>query len=183
GSGMDMARDFWIFSYLCNGINMMDIAHLKWSNIEPSTIVFERIKTRNTNRTHPIKIVVLRNKQIDYIISKWSKSNRNSKNSLVFDIISNSYDAETKKKKVLQFTKVVNKWMKRMGKELGFDLTLTTYVARHSFATTLNRKGAPLTAIKEMLGHTSIVTTQNYIASLELEEMKQYSNLLDDLIE
>lgn len=42
--------------------------------------------------------------------------------------------------KVLQFTKVTNKWMKRMGKELGFKLKLTTYVARHSFATIL-RKG------------------------------------------
>jgi site-specific recombinase XerD len=86
-----------------------------------------------------------------------------------------------KKARVLQFTKVVNKWMKRMGEELGFDLDLTTYVARHSFATALNRKGSPLTVIKEMLGHSSMLTTQNYIASLELEETKHYADLLNEI--
>lgn len=68
-----------------------------------------------------------------------------------------------------------------MGEDLGFDLELTTYVARHSFATALNRKGVPLTVIKEMLGHSSILTTQNYIASLGLEEIKHYAGLLNEI--
>src|SRR5690625_1762861 len=98
GSGMDKARDFWIFSYLCNGINMMDIAHLKWGDIDTNVIVFERIKTKNTNRANPIKIVVVRNEHIDRIISKW-ETNKTSKTSLVFDIISSLYDLVKKRKK------------------------------------------------------------------------------------
>ncbi|MGH2644642.1 MAG: tyrosine-type recombinase/integrase, partial [Chitinophagaceae bacterium] len=182
GSSMDKARDFWIFSYLCNGINMMDIAHLKWQDIDKSTIIFERIKTRNINRTHPVKIVIIGNEHIDEIISKWGTSG-NNKNGLVFNIISLSDDPKRRKAKILQFIKVVNKWMKRMGEELGFDLKLTTYVARHSFATNLDRREVPLTAIKEMLGHSSIVTTQNYIASLKLKEISHYASLLNDMHE
>ena len=41
---LDKAKDFWIFSYLCNGINMNDIARLLWNNIHAETIVFEREK-------------------------------------------------------------------------------------------------------------------------------------------
>lgn len=33
-SPLDEAKDFWKFSYLCNGINIMDIAHLKWSDVD-----------------------------------------------------------------------------------------------------------------------------------------------------
>lgn len=43
-SSEDKARDFWYFSYLCNGINMMDIAHLKYKNIHGSEIIFNRKK-------------------------------------------------------------------------------------------------------------------------------------------
>ncbi len=75
GSSMDKAEDFRIFSYLCNGINMMDIAHLKWANPDTSTIVFERIKTKNTSCTHPQKIVITRNRNIDRIVSKWGTEN------------------------------------------------------------------------------------------------------------
>jgi hypothetical protein len=64
-SSLDKAKDFWIFSYLCNGINMNDIARLRWNNIHPEIIVFEREKTKRTKRDSPVKIVVLRNDHID----------------------------------------------------------------------------------------------------------------------
>jgi integrase/recombinase XerD len=63
-SRLDKAKDFWIFSYLCNGINMNDIARLRWNNIHPEIIVFEREKTKRTKRDSPVKIVALRNDHI-----------------------------------------------------------------------------------------------------------------------
>ena len=56
---MDQAKDFWIFSYLCNGINMMDIAHLRWIEIHDEKIVFERSKTKRTKLENPIKLLLL----------------------------------------------------------------------------------------------------------------------------
>lgn len=72
-SGLDKAKDFWIFSYLCNGINMSDVAHLRWNNVNAETIVFEREKTKRTKRGSPVKIVALRNDRINAIIKKWSR--------------------------------------------------------------------------------------------------------------
>ena len=45
-----MAVDFWKLSYLCNGMNMKDIACLKYKNIDGEFIKFKRQKTKETSR-------------------------------------------------------------------------------------------------------------------------------------
>jgi hypothetical protein len=52
------AKDFWIFSYLANGINPKDIASLKYRNIDGEYLVFERAKTENTTRSNPKSISI-----------------------------------------------------------------------------------------------------------------------------
>jgi integrase len=64
--------------------------------------------------------------------------------------------------------------------ELGANYELTTYVARHSFATRLKRKGASTDEISEYLGHASVETTKNYLDSFEDDLLKQRSLLLTD---
>lgn len=130
GTSMDKAKNFWIFSYLCNGINIMDIAHLQWENIQRNTISFEREKTKRTNRGNPQKIIALRDDHINNIIEKWgnNKSERSAKD-LVFNIIEKHDDGEVVRRKVQQFVQTTNKWMKQAGVELGFEFKLTTYVA------------------------------------------------------
>lgn len=41
-------RDLWVFSYLCNGINFMDLLFLQYSNIVDGEICFVRSKTSRT---------------------------------------------------------------------------------------------------------------------------------------
>lgn len=41
-------RDLWVFSYLCNGINFMDLLFLQYSNIMDGEICFVRSKTSRT---------------------------------------------------------------------------------------------------------------------------------------
>ncbi len=179
-SGLDKAKDFWILSYLCNGINMSDIARLRWCNLSPETIVFEREKTRRTKRDAPVKIIALRNDRINVIIKKWGNKYYGNSNALVFSIIDDGDDPERARKKIQQFIHVTNDWMKRLGKDLEFGVTLTTYVARHSFATILLRGGAPLALASQTLGHTNIATTQKYFAGFELKVQAEYTKALMD---
>ncbi|ODT35096.1 MAG: hypothetical protein BGN92_05160 [Sphingobacteriales bacterium 41-5] len=170
---------FWKLSYLANGLNMKDIAHLRWENLQRDIIVFYREKTKRINRQNPKKITVFRNEFIDKIIEEWSNK-KGKPNDFVFNIVDAGDDAQTKLEKVLQFIKVTNKWMKRIGKELGFDLSLTTYVARHSFSTMLLRSGASVEFISESLGHSDIKTTQFYLSGFDLETKKQAMKALVD---
>jgi integrase/recombinase XerD len=167
-TGLDKAKDFWIFSYLCNGINMNDIARLRWNNINTETIIFEREKTKRTKRASPVKIIALRNDRINAIIEKWSKKNPGNPNAFVFNVIEEYDDAKRVRTKIQQFIHVTNEWMKKIGEDLKFDLKLTTYVARHSFATILVRSGAPLALASQTLGHSNILTTQKYFAGFDL---------------
>jgi integrase/recombinase XerD len=87
GSSLEKAKDFWLFSYLCNGMNMADIARLRWSNVSAETITFQREKTKRTKRDNPITIVVVRNAQINSLIAKWGRAEGKSFNGYLFDIL------------------------------------------------------------------------------------------------
>lgn len=177
GSSMEKAKDFWIFTYLCNGINMMDIAYLKVKDLDPRSIRFVREKTKRTTKGDPIIITASRNSYINGILSKWGRKSI-SPEEYVFDIIERADAAEIARKKIQQFTKQVNKWMKRMGEELGFNLSLTTYVARHSFATILLRNGASMTLASQSLGHSNLITTQKYFAGFDLKSNEEFTRAL-----
>ena len=70
--------------------------------------------------------------------------------------------------------------MKKIGQHLEIDIPLTTYVARHSFATILKRSGAPIEFISESLGHQDLKTTENYLDSFEDDTKLKYQNILLD---
>lgn len=80
---------------------------------------------------------------------------------------------------VAQIVKVTNGNMKKLAKKLNIQSDLSTYVARHSFATILLQGEAPIAFISQALGHKSISTTESYLGSFGREKAKEYLGLLD----
>jgi len=161
------AKDFWIFSYLCNGMNIMDIAKLKYKDIYNGEIHYQRSKTIRTNRgknSNLISIPIL--PQTEHIIATWGNSDKSAEN-FIFPIISAGLSPLQIKMKVQQFTKNMNNYTKRIAISLGIDKNVTTYVARHSYATVLKRSGTPIEAISENMGHRNVSTTKSYLDSFE----------------
>jgi len=73
------------------------------------------------------------------------------------------------KKRVQDVTRRINKHLKIISDKLGIS-GVSTYTARHSYATVLKRSGANIAYISESLGHSNLKTTENYLASFEKEE-------------
>ena len=65
----------------------------------------------------------------------------------------------------------VNEHLDDIGKELGIELKISSYVARHSYATVLKRAGIATSIISESLGHSSERITQVYLDSFGNEQM------------
>ena len=68
--------------------------------------------------------------------------------------------------------------MKAIAGDLEITKPVTTYAARHSFATVLKRSGASMELISEMLGHSNLKTTKSYLASFESETLKYTTKAL-----
>ena len=168
-------RDYWLFLYFCNGMNVVDFIQLKYRNVIDGEICFIRQKTKHTTKKQKeIRAIVI--PQMQAIIDNWGNAPRS--NNYIFPVLlPEDTDAERIFSKKNHFTRALNKRMKIIGMALGIE-NITTYVARHSYATVLKRSGANIAYISESLGHNSLQTTETYLASFEKEERQKNAALL-----
>ena len=62
---------------------------------------------------------------------------------------------------------------KRFAEHHNINGDISTYWARHSFATNAIRKGASMEFVSEALSHSDLKTTQNYFAGFEDSSKKE----------
>ena len=98
---------------------------------------------------------------------------RASSDTYIFPVLSPNLAPERERQLIQQLTHVINDNMKTVVKAIGIENDVTTYAARHSFATILQRSGASTEFISEALGHSNVRTTQNYLAGFEDEAKKE----------
>lgn len=172
-------RDLWLFIYLCNGLNVADMINLKYGDIIDNEICFVRQKTMRTSKN--IKhIRIPLTDEIKSLIEKWG--NPYNKDSYIFPYMNELKTPTEHKNRTKDITKRINKYMKIVAQKLGISDNITTYTARHSYATTLKRSGANIAYISESLGHNDLSTTEHYLASFEREEREKNAQLLTQFL-
>lgn len=177
----EKAKDYWFFSFVCNGMNIKDIVYLKWRNINDGQIEFVREKTKRTKKAKQKTIQVPLTDFAKSFIEKYGNSDR-SKNSYVFPIINDDMSEEEKDQKKRSFTRFINQHLKNLAKDNGLNGDISTYWARHSFATTAVRKKASLEFVSEALGHSDLKTTKNYFAGFEDKTKKEILEEITDFM-
>lgn len=178
-SPIDKARDLWVFSYFSNGMNIKDICSIKEKDIKGDfeTIEFVREKTKRSSRANNTKIEVVIVPETKEILQKWGKFTGDEE-SYVFPFFSKNETPEAIRKITIQLTKTINKYMRRIAKEAGINQDITTYFARHSFASILKESGAPVEYISESLGHRSLQTTESYLKSFSRAHKEKWADAL-----
>ncbi|MEZ4804598.1 MAG: site-specific integrase [Bacteroidia bacterium] len=162
----EKAKDFWFFSYACNGMNIKDIALLKWGNIKGETIEFYRSKTKNTSKSKLKPVQIILNDFTKQTIEKYGSSNK-ERDQLIFPFIMNGKSDLENFNKIKNFTKFINQNLKKLAISNGITGDISTYWARHSFATNAVRLGASMEFVSEALSHNNLKTTQSYFAGFE----------------
>lgn len=170
-SQLSLARDMFIFSYCTRGMAFVDMAYLKKSNIQNGMICYSR---RKTGQLLCIKI----EKQINEIICKYSKMN----SKYVFPII----QSDEPNKAYKEYEKAINEYnnnLKKLSVMLPEECKLTSYTARHSWATTARNHNIPVSIISAGLGHTTEKTTRIYLATLENSIIDDANKQIIDLLD
>lgn len=151
---LELARDLFLFSYYTRGMSFVDIVHLCKRNISGGTISYFRSKTKQH-----LQITVT--EPLARLIAKYANDSE-----YVFPLLASCGGEGTygKYRSALGF---INRRLKTIGQLLRLGMPLTTYVARHSWATAAKELGTPVSVISEGLGHTTEKTTQIYLRSFD----------------
>ncbi|MDD3860630.1 MAG: site-specific integrase [Bacteroidales bacterium] len=170
------AKDFFFFSYACNGMNFKDISKLKYKDYTGETLVFYRAKTATTKRDQSVVIVYVN----DFIISIIRKYGalEPKPDDYIFSLVDHSAGPEEQHRQLKNFIRFVNQHFTKFANANGITGKISTYWARHSFATNAIRSGASMEFVSEALSHSNLRTTQEYFAGFESEIKKDISNKL-----
>lgn len=163
----ELAIDLFTYSYVMGGINFVDMAYLTKDNIYNNQLVYSRRKTKKL-----IKLPI--HNQANRMHEKYNGSK------YIFPILSDNHKTEQQRiNRVHKVITKINRELKAIGEELNLPIKLTSYVARHSFATVLKRSGVSTSIISESLGHSNEKVTQIYLDSFENSQIDEaMKNLL-----
>ena len=156
---------YFLFSYYARGMNFHDMMLLKWENIIGGRIQYSRSKTKK-------KFNISISEPMQEILEYYKKANTLS--TYIFPILLN--DNLTPKQIANRKHKVLSRYNKKL-KEIAaiqnINKTLTSYVARHSFATNLKFLDVSTDKISQLMGHSNIEVTKAYLREFgdyELDE-------------
>lgn len=166
----ELSKHLFLFSFYTNGMNFSDIALLKWENIHAGRISYFRSKTK---KRFSIKILP----PVQEVLDFYKQINPSSK--YIFPILDESYKTPVAiKNRTKSGLKRLNKHLKIIGLELNISTPLTSYVARHSYATVLKKSGISTSIISENMGHQSEKVTQIYLDNFENETLDKANEAL-----
>ena len=153
-SAEEFSRDIFLFSLYTCGMSLIDIAHLLKSDLQGDHLSYRRQKTgqRITIRWEPC---------MQKLVDKYN----NDDSPYLIPLITRP--GEDEERQYQNRIHLINHHLKKLGEELGLSSRLTSYVARHSWASIAKSQDVPVAAISEAMGHTTERTTRIYLKSFD----------------
>ena len=158
GSFLAFARDLFVLSVFLQGISFVDMAYLKKSDIKNGLLQYIRKKTGQS-------LSVGWEPAMQAIVDTYAHLTVGSP--YLLPIITRQDGTE--RRQYERMGHKVNCYLKKIGKMVGLQIPLTTYVARHSWASVMRDLGVSLSIVSKGLGHESLKTTQIYLSSIDTD--------------
>lgn len=168
---LSLARDVFLFSFLMQGMPFIDVAFLRKSDLRDGIVQYSRRKTRQT-------LEVAWENAMQDIVDRYSHLTEDSP--YLFPIITR-YDG-TERQQYETMEHKVNRSLKKIGRMVNLPMPLTTYVARHTWASLARDAGCSLSVISKGMGHESLKTTQIYLDSIDTKMVAKANRKIIDKI-
>ena len=164
----ELARDIFLFSFYAMGMPFVDVAHLQHKQITDGQIVYFRQKTGQ-------RVTIALEPPMQSIINRHTE--RAAAN-YVFPLLQKGTDHE--------YQVVLgryNRALVRLSKKAGIGCRLTSYVVRHSWASTAYSANVDLPVISKALGHTNPNTTLTYIREIDDLRLQEANHQIISMVE
>ena len=162
GSSLDKARDMFLFSFYLRGMAFVDMAFLKKSDLKCGLVSYNRRKTHQNLNIEWIK-------PMQAIINKYAEQTKDSP--YMLPILTGKETSPYTQYRKVEYNTNYN--LKKIGKMIGLKIPLTTYVARHTWASIALHMNIPIATISEGMGHNSYKTTQIYLESIDVSTINE----------
>ncbi|WP_455641125.1 tyrosine-type recombinase/integrase [Parabacteroides sp.] len=156
------ARDIFMFLFYARGMCFVDLFNLKKSDFYGGYINYSRSKT-----DMPLRVKII--PELQELAERYAEES----SPYLFPFLHHNRYKSEKEVSEQSALRQVNRNLRAVGEELKLSIPLTTYVARHTWATLVEACGTATSIISQALGHSSERVTKTYMKGMP-------SHLIDD---
>ncbi|WP_051651924.1 site-specific integrase [Prevotella sp. P6B1] len=160
-----LVRDIFLFSYYALGMPFVDIAFLRRHQITDQQLVYHRHKTGQ-------RVVVPLEPCMLEIINRYQ-----SDSGYVFPLLKSNNPQKAYQEYLLMLNHY-NRSLKTLARKAGLSLRLTSYTARHTWASVAYGANVDLPVISKALGHTNPQTTLTYIKEINDNRLAEANRII-----
>lgn len=177
GSMIWHCKNYFLFSYYCAGIRAADLIQLRWGNVAGSGRLHYQMGKNYKERDLLLveqAVGILRHyhredaKATDYIFPLLSNDAEYA--GYVTQADKDRMKPELRHKMYQDISSknaLINKYLKKIAEKAEIAKPLSMHISRHSFAHIAQEAGAESSAIKNILGHSNLATTERYMGSFD----------------
>ena len=177
GSLIWHCKNYFLFSYYCAGIRAADLIQLRWGNVTTSGRLHYQM-----GKNHKERDLLLVEQAIE-ILRHYQREDAKASD-YIFPLLSNDaeyagYVTQADKDRmrpelrhkmyqdISSKNALINKYLKKIAEKAEIEKPLSMHISRHSFAHIAQESGAESSAIKNILGHSNLATTERYMGSFD----------------
>lgn len=177
GSLIWHCENYFLFSYYCAGIRAADLIQLRWRNVTENGRLHYQM-----GKNHKDRDLVLVEQALE-ILSYYHREDVKP-DDYIFPLLDNEApyakfitqaDKDRMKpelrhqlyQQISAKNALINKYLKKIAEKAEITTNLTMHISRHAFAHIAQASGAESSAIKNILGHSNLATTERYMGSFD----------------
>mgnify|MGYP000475393301 FL=1 len=170
---MRRAQELFVLMFLLRGLPFVDLAYLRKSDLRDNVITYRRRKTgRPLSVTLTSEAMAILKRYMD----------RDSSSPYLFPLLNSREGTKEAYHEYQLALRNFNRQLMLLGEMLGLGDKLSSYTARHTWATTAYYCEIHPGVISEAMGHSSITVTETYLKPFQNKKIDEANKKVVDFI-
>ena len=170
---MRRAQELFVLMFLLRGLPFVDLAYLRKSDLHDNVITYRRRKTGR-----PLSVTLTPEAMI--LLKRYMS--RDTDSPYLFPLLKSGEGTKEAYHEYQLALRSFNQQLMLLGKMLGLNDRLSSYAARHTWATTAYYWEIHPGIISEAMGHSSITVTETYLKPFRSKKIDEANRQVVDFV-